>query len=329
MATAALVAREHRTRAVARFAWAVVGYFIFVVLLGAVVRATDSGGGCGASWPLCNGDFFPHHPRLATVIEFTHRSTSGVCTVLLIGLAIWTFLTTTKGHRARKAVSWAGFFLVTEALLGAALVLKHWVENNVSTGRTIAQSIHFTNTLLLMAALALTAWFLRDESQDFAASKVSKVAAWVAAIATIVVGATGALAALADTLFPSPTLAAGMAQDFAAGAPVLVRMRWLHPAAALVGLVCVGLLVRARGGWDGVSKAVVALLGLQLVLGSLDVLLLAPTWMQVVHLLGADLYWVALVVMVGRVHRQGGAHAANPPQTEEALSEVGHPVGVR
>jgi cytochrome c oxidase assembly protein subunit 15 len=253
--------------------------------------------------------------------------------VLLIGLAIWTFLTTTKGHRARKAVSWAGFFLVTEALLGAALVLKHWVENNVSTGRTIAQSIHFTNTLLLMAALALTAWFLRDEAKDFAASKVSKVAAWVAAIATIVVGATGALAALADTLFPSPTLAAGMAQDFAAGAPVLVRMRWLHPAAALVGLVCVGLLVgaavRARGGWDGVSKAVVALLGLQLVLGSLDVLLLAPTWMQVVHLLGADLYWVALVVMVGRVLWPGGAHAGNPPQTEEALSKVGHPIGVR
>jgi cytochrome c oxidase assembly protein subunit 15 len=290
---------------VARFAWVVVGYFIFVVLLGAVVRATDSGGGCGASWPLCNGDFFPHHPRLATVIEFTHRSTSGVCTVLLIGLAIWTFWATPKGHRARAAVSWAGFFLVTEALLGAALVLKHWVESNVSTGRTIAQSIHFTNTLLLMAALALTAWFLRDESRDFVGSRGPKTAAWLAVVATIVVGATGALAALADTLFPSPTLAAGMAEDFAAGAPVLVRMRWLHPAAAVIGLVCVLLLVRAavraRGEWDGISKAIVALLGLQFVLGIADVLLLAPTWLQVVHLLGADLYWVALVVMVGRV----------------------------
>ncbi len=305
MATAAVVSRRHGTREVARFAWVVVAYFIFVVLLGAVVRATDSGGGCGASWPLCNGDFFPHHPRLATVIEFTHRSTSGICTILLIALAVWTFWATTKGHRARKAVSWAGFFLVTEALLGAALVLKHWVENNVSTGRTIAQSIHFTNTLLLMAALALTAWFLRDESQDVAVSRVSKGAAWIAVVATIVVGATGALAALADTLFPSATLAAGMAQDFAASAPVLVRMRWLHPAAALVGLVCVGMLVReaieARGGWDGVSKAVVALLGLQFVLGIADVLLLAPTWLQVVHLLGADLYWVALVVLTGRV----------------------------
>ena len=224
---------------------------------------------------------------------------------MLIGLAVWTFLATPKGHRARAAVSWAGFFLVTEALLGAALVLNHWVESNMSTGRTIAQSIHFTNTLLLMAALALTAWFLRDESRDFAGSRVSKVAAWTAVAATIVVGATGALAALADTLFPSPTLAAGMAEDFAAGPPALVRMRWLHPAAAVIGLVCVGVLVRAsvqaRGGWDGVSKAVAGLLGLQFLLGIADVLLLAPTWMQVVHLLGADLYWVALVVLVGRV----------------------------
>ncbi len=310
MATVAIASVARETRRVARFAWVVVGYFIFVVLLGAVVRATDSGGGCGASWPLCNGDFFPHHPRLATVIEFTHRSTSGICTVLLIGLAAWTFWATPRGHRARKAVSWAGFFLVTEALLGAALVLKHWVESNVSTGRTIAQSIHFTNTLLLMASLALTAWFLRDESLDpesssGSASQVPKAAAWTAAAATVVVGATGALAALADTLFPSPTLAAGMAQDFAAGAPILVRMRWLHPTAALISLVCVGLLVRAavksRGEWDGVSKLIVGLLGLQFVLGGADVLLLAPTWLQVVHLLGADLYWVALVVLAGRV----------------------------
>jgi cytochrome c oxidase assembly protein subunit 15 len=301
MATAAIISRESRTRGVARFAWVVVGYFIFVVLLGAVVRATDSGGGCGASWPLCNGDFFPHHPRLATAIEFTHRSTSGICTVLLIALATWTFWTTEKGHRARKAVSWAGFFLLTEALLGAALVLKHWVESNVSTGRTIAQSIHFTNTLLLMAALALTAWFLQDSSSDFASSLVSKGAAWLAILSTIAVGATGALAALADTLFPSPTLRAGMAQDFAAGAPVLVRMRWMHPAAAVVGLVCVGLVVRAafraRGRLDGVSQAVLGLL----VLGGADVLLLAPTWMQLLHLLGADLYWVTLVVMAARV----------------------------
>jgi cytochrome c oxidase assembly protein subunit 15 len=302
MATTTLMGRKTRTPAVAKFAWVVVGYFIFVVLLGAVVRATDSGGGCGASWPLCNGDFFPHHPRLATVIEFTHRSTSGVCTVLLIALAVWTFLKTGKNHLARKAVAWAGFFLVAEALLGAALVLNHWVENNISVGRVIAQGIHFTNTLLLMAALTLTAWFLGNDSVDSAGrGGVSKLAACVTVASTILVGATGALAALADTLFPSPTLAAGFAQDFAAHAPVLVRMRWLHPAAAVLGFVCVVLLLRAQRPWDRVGTAVATLLGLQFVLGVADVLLVAPTWLQIVHLLGADLYWVALVMLAGRV----------------------------
>jgi cytochrome c oxidase assembly protein subunit 15 len=299
MTTATMPETTTRTQAVARFAWVTVGYFILVVLWGAVVRATDSGGGCGANWPLCNGEYFPHHPRLATMIEFAHRSTSGVSTVLTLVVGVWTFWRTPKGHRARKAVSWAGFFLVMEALLGAALVLKHWVENNVSTGRTIAQGIHFTNTLLLMAALALTAWFLGDRKREGAPAG-SKAAAWGAVIATIVVGATGALAALADTLFPSPTLMAGLHADLAAGAPVLVRMRWLHPAAAIVGFVCVVVLLRGSR-WGAVEKIVAALLAGQFVLGTMDVLLLAPIWMQVLHLLGADLYWIALVVFAARV----------------------------
>ncbi len=287
------------TRAVARFAWVTLGYFILVVLWGAVVRATDSGGGCGAHWPLCNGDFFPHHPRLATMIEFAHRSSSGVCSFLMVALGVWTFWRTAKGHPARKAVAWAGAFLVLEALLGAALVLRHWVEANVSTGRTIAQSIHFTNTLLLMGSLALTAWFLREG--DEAVDGGSKTAAWAAIVATIAVGATGSLAALADTLFPSQTLMAALRADLAAGAPVLIRMRWLHPAAALAGLVCVAWLLRGLPRWGVAAKAVAWLLGVQFALGVLDVLLLAPTWLQVVHLLGADCYWVALVVLAAGV----------------------------
>jgi cytochrome c oxidase assembly protein subunit 15 len=299
MATATIAEQSIRTRAVARFAWVTLGYFILVVLWGAVVRATDSGGGCGANWPLCNGDFFPHHPRLATMIEFAHRSSSGICSFLTVALGVWTFWRTPKGHPARKAVVWSGVFLVLEALLGAALVLRHWVERNVSTGRTIAQSIHFTNTLLLMGALALTAWFLRSED-DETVSVGSKAAAWGAVFATIMVGATGSLAALADTLFPSPTLMAALKADLAAGAPVLIRMRWLHPAAALVALVCVVWLLRGVRR-EIAAKVVAALLGMQFVLGVLDVLLLAPTWMQVLHLLGADLYWVALVVLAAGV----------------------------
>lgn len=305
MAVETLVVRTYRTRTVARFAWFVLSLFILVVLWGAVVRATGSGGGCGPNWPLCNGYINPlHHARLATIIEFTHRSTSGIVTLLLAALAVWIFAVTPKGHRARRAVLWSVFLLVTEALLGAALVLRHWVENNVSTGRTIAQSVHFTNTMLLMGAIAVTAWLLRDvedEEKDVFGVKVPRLAALLAVVSTIAVGATGSLAALADTLFPSPTLAAGMAQDFAANAPVLIRMRWLHPAAAVLGLICVALLLRAQKRWDGVARTVAVMLAMQFVLGGLNVLLLAPTWMQILHLLSADLYWIALVVLAARI----------------------------
>jgi cytochrome c oxidase assembly protein subunit 15 len=120
-------------------------------------------------------------------------------------------------------------------------------------------------------------------------------------LATIAVGATGSLAALADTLFPSATLVAGLQADLAAGAPVLVRMRWLHPAAAVLALAAVVWLLRSVRPLGAAAKGVAALVALQFVLGGLDVLLLAPTWLQVVHLLGADLYWVALVVLAAGV----------------------------
>lgn len=296
MATATIATAKRSTRRVAQLAWITLGFFILVVLWGAVVRATGSGAGCGVNWPLCNGDFFPHHPRLATLIEFTHRSTSGICTMLLALLAVLTFRVTPPGHRARKAAMWSVFFLVTEAALGALLVLRRYVEDNISTGRVIAQSIHLTNTMLFMGALALTAWYLR-ENAPIETKRGSSGIAVTSIVATLAVSATGSLAALADTLFPSPSLRAGLLSDFAASSPGLVRMRWVHPAAAAIGLICVFLLVRGLPAKSRIGQIVLALAGLQIVLGIVDVLLLAPIWMQVLHLLGADFYWIALVVL--------------------------------
>jgi cytochrome c oxidase assembly protein subunit 15 len=224
---------------------------------------------------------------------------SGICTVLIVALALWVFRATSRGDRARKSAIASVFFLVTEALLGAALVLGGWVEHNISTARVIMQSIHFTNTMLLLAAVGVTAWWISQrehQSRETHAERTLVWPAWIAAIATIVVGATGAVAALADTLFPSPSLREALAADFAASAPLLVRMRWIHPASAVVGFCCVlWLALRVR---SKLSRTVVALLVLQILLGIVDVLTLAPTWMQMVHLLVADLYWIALVALV-------------------------------
>jgi cytochrome c oxidase assembly protein subunit 15 len=300
MATAAPVTSRRTTKTLEWYAWGVVGYNILVILWGAVVRATGSGAGCGDRWPLCNGDFFPHHPRLATMIEFAHRSMTGVCTILIVGLVVWVFYATKRGDKVRRAVIASLLFLITEALLGAVLVLGGYVRNNVSTARVVMQSVHFTNTLLLLGSLALTAWWLGQSADENRKPERNLAGmAWIATVTTIVVGATGSLAALADTLFPSPSLSAALASDFAASSPLLVRMRWMHPTAAVVGLCCVlWLVVRVR---SRLSWIVAGLLGLQFVLGIADVLLLASTWMQILHLLGADLYWVSLVALTASI----------------------------
>jgi cytochrome c oxidase assembly protein subunit 15 len=165
--------------------------------------------------------------------------------------------------------------------------------------RVFMQCVHFTNTMLLLAALSLTWWWLGDREPVSSQPASSRHLAWFALAATVVVGATGSVAALADTLFPAPSLRAGLMQDFAATAPLIVRMRWLHPAASVVALVCALLLclrLRSRLG-----NVVLALVAAQLLLGAADVLLLAPTWMQVLHLLGADIYWIALVATCSSV----------------------------
>jgi cytochrome c oxidase assembly protein subunit 15 len=321
MATVSILTqRKVPTRALIGFAWLTLAFMVLVILWGAVVRATSSGAGCGANWPLCNGDFFPHHPRLATVIEFTHRSMSGVCTFLVVALLVWTFRTTDPGHRARKAAVWSTGLLVSEAFFGALLVLLHYVEHNISAGRVVMQSIHFTNTMLLLAALSLTAWFLARRAEDAPqqSSGPTRKIAVLAVGATIVVGATGSLAALADTLFPSVSLRTAFAEDFSTSSPFLVHTRWIHPASAMVGLACALFLAKKVQG--RLSQIVVGLLAAQIVLGVADVLLLAPTWMQIVHLLGADLYWIALTALATQVLWPGNFASSRP--ADRAITQI-------
>ncbi len=287
------------SRTLPAYAALVVGFMVLVILEGAIVRATGSGAGCGNHWPLCNGDFFPHHPRLATIIEYTHRSMTGLCIALVTGLIAWTFFARPRGDRARRAAVWSGILLITEALLGAILVKGGYVEHNASNMRVFMQSIHFTNTMLLLAAITLTWWWLRDRQQPARSFHNAIPAAWLALAATILVGATGSVAALADTLFPSTSLRTALLQDFSAGSPLLVRMRWIHPAAATLGLACaLWLAFQLRGT---LARWIISLACAQVLLGVADVLLLAPTWMQVLHLLGADLYWIALVAAAATV----------------------------
>ena len=143
-----------------RFGWFVLAYNVLVVLWGAVVRATGSGAGCGAHWPLCNGVVIPQAPQFHTIVEFTHRLMSGATLLLVLALLVWTWRSTQKGAFARWAAVASMVLTLNEALLGALLVLLRLVAHNQSAARGVYLSFHFANTLLLLASLTLTAEFL-------------------------------------------------------------------------------------------------------------------------------------------------------------------------
>jgi cytochrome c oxidase assembly protein subunit 15 len=296
-------------QALRRFAWAVLAYNVAVIVWGAAVRATGSGAGCGEHWPLCNGTLVLHHPAVATLIELAHRATSGVDLVCVLALFAWTFWKMPRRHLARAAATAVLILTLNEALLGALLVLLGHTARDMSPARAVYLGLHLTNTLLLLAALALTAHFLGRT-----AGALRGAVAWRApglALtglgATLIVGVTGSLAALGDTLYPAHNLMTAIAQDFSPGSSWLLRIRWVHPAISFVAgaficwLVVTALRRETAAEVRPLAFAVVLLLALQYLLGVADVGLLAPTWMQMTHLLGADLLWITLVLLSARL----------------------------
>jgi cytochrome c oxidase assembly protein subunit 15 len=246
------------------------------------------------------------------MIEFTHRITSGISFFSAVGLLIWTFLGTLRGHLARYAAGATVFFTLVEAILGALLVKLGLTAQSQSPLRPWYLALHLTNTLLLLAALTLTAHLL-SRKQGYLRNTVRMVAPFgtiAGIVVVLLVGVTGSLAALGDTLFPATSLGAALAQDFSSASGWLVRWRWTHPTIAfLASVFLIWLLVRASQQttiWDnrGLSALVLVLLALQYVLGVFDVLLLAPLWLQIAHLLGADVLWSALVVLTARLTLQ-------------------------
>jgi cytochrome c oxidase assembly protein subunit 15 len=236
----------------------------------------------------------------------------------MIGMLVWTWRATFAGYAARVFVVLSTLLLVNEALLGALLVKLGYVTGNQSLGRVVMLSVHLSNTLLLLGALTMTAWMLRTRQmwKELASEPGDRWVTGLGLIATLIVGVSGSLAALGDTLFPASSLRAAFAADFDASSPWLLRLRGVHPASALVAAAFVfWLVVRARRHrMYGAVNALLSLLGLQFALGVLDVVLLAPTWMQMVHLLGADLFWVTLVV--------AAAQTLWPPQSAPEFRDL-------
>ncbi len=307
---------QRTLKGLARYVWAVLAYTMGVILWGAYVRISGSGAGCGRHWPLCNGEVIPRPERLETIIELTHRLTSGVAGVLVLGMLVWAFRAAPRGHPVRLSAAVSTALIVVEGLLGAGLVRFELVAENRSAFRAGAMALHLANTFLLLGAIALTGWWASGRPRVRLRWGGGAALLLCGLAATLLVGATGAVTALGDTVFPRMELGANPSTT----RHFLERLRVVHPVMAVLTTILVIFAARraARARPDRrtrrLASAVAILFVVQVATGALNIVLLVPAWMQLVHLLLADFAWLALVLL------SASALAAPPPFQE--LSNV-------
>lgn len=279
----------------ARFARVTLIFNVIVILMGAIVRATGSGAGCGRSWPVCRGRILPELAG-ATAVEFAHRAASGVALLAVATLVVWVFRARPAPDQARTAAAWSLVAIIGEALIGAVIVLFEWVAEDASVARAVSVPIHLVNTFVLLAALTVTAHLLGGGT-PLQPSAHPRTRRWAAAgaAAFVVIAATGAVTALADTLFPKTGGTPVAVEHF------LTELRVVHPIAALA-IVLVAATALARRGAGGRTLSLLSgLVGLQILSGVGMILAGLPLWMRIGHLALADVLWVGYVLAVAHL----------------------------
>jgi heme A synthase len=286
--------------------WIYLGYLLAVVLFGAWVRISGSGDGCGSHWPVCNGEVIPPAPSVKTMIEFTHRLTSGLCGLFGIGLLFWARRQPNLLVFRAALASFA--FLLLEGFIGAVLVKRQLVANDASASRAIVVGLHLANTLLLTASTALAGWWSRERTNLPVRLPVLLFGLLLAAL--VAVNITGAVTALGDTLFPRQpaldgSLWAEVRADLSPSHHFLVRLRILHPVVAAFTAGFALLLFWRLSGNVRLVQWARWLVAAQVGLGLANVALAAPGWMQIAHLLTAQGVWIAAVLVMAQIRNEG------------------------
>ncbi|HMO16580.1 MAG TPA: COX15/CtaA family protein [Oligoflexia bacterium] len=278
---------------------------VFVVLWGALVRATHSGAGCGAHWPLCNGDVVPLAPSIETFIEFTHRITSGFSALVVFLMLIVTFCNFPRGTFVRSAIFHASVFMLVEVGIGASLVLYGWVLYDSSVSRAVMVAFHLINSFLLVGTLSVYVWTMLYHQEKLLKGfllMAGSLGDKFLFVVFLMVGSAGAVTALGDTLFPALSLLEGIREDFSRDSHFLVQLRVIHPVLAI--LLSVFLLNEVSGNFNikgkigYLSKIISGAVALQVFLGTATVLLLAPVYLQIFHLFISLVIWSLFVFYV-------------------------------
>ena len=263
------------------------------ILAGAFVRATGSGDGCGATWPTCKGKIIPSLSDTSELIEFSHRSVSGV--LLVVTLII--FAKTRKFQKdslVRIVTNYLTFFVIFEALIGAVIVIFEWVGLNSSLPRIIAVPIHLVNTFGLLGSYAILYKILQDDLQNIK-NMFNKNFLLISSL-FLLSGATGSITALADVLFPSASFVEGFLADFDRTSEVLTRLRILHPIiSSILSIVLYVYATGIRKKYNVSVKPLQILILIAVFLGVINVLSNIVLPLSILHLAIADFLWISYI----------------------------------
>lgn len=287
----------------------------FIVIWGAFVRASGSGDGCGKNWPTCHGQLIPENSSIETIIEYIHRATSGLYGIFVFALVVITiyFVKTPQKHQITEAQS--NFVIknkklllalpllvlmltIFEALIGAKLVLSGLVGSNESWSRAIIMIVHLLNTFILVSSIVGCIFLFSQVDLNSNLAKhnqkpinIKPTLFFISTLGLIVVAGLGALTALGDTLYPAESIQHGMTQDFSTESPWILKLRVLHPLLAIITVLVISMTFYDSAKHNQMTKWYLFITYMTLVLGIINLILLAPIYMQLIHLLSAQALW--------------------------------------
>ena len=296
-------------------------FCLFIILWGAWVRISHSGDGCGAYWPSCQGEYFiDQKAQDKTWIEWIHRATSGLfglMVLLLVALAFWKC---PSRHPLRKSTLWVLFFTITEALLGACLVLLGLTGSNSSYARILTMHCHLLNSLLLSGSLFICwrlslgrSYKMYGVRSFFCFKYKQRITTKIACLLFVffIIAFLGSISALASSLFPSFSLWEGLMADFSSQSSYLVKLRLWHPLLALLigGGFLIYCLTHVLGCQTQANKKAFFMfspllqspfflmcLSLALLSGLLNLVLLSPTVLKLTHLLAVYMLQISFLL---------------------------------
>jgi len=234
-----------------------------ILLLGTLVTTTDSGLGCGNSWPFCHGQIIPGTITVQGVIEYGHRVMSSVDGILVVAITLGTWLLYRQDFRARLFSALSLFFVLLQGALGALTVIYEGTFN-----KNWFLSVHFGFSLMALASVVLLTvrLFQIDREQQYPEEKSTPLKklqfpVWGLAIYTYIVVYTGALVEHSGAILGCGYQVPGCGSTYLPNFTSLAGIQVLHRyAAGLLWFLVLALLIVAvrnyrersdivRGAW--------------------------------------------------------------------------------